>query len=139
MEDAGAGLPAALVGGDDRIDAGAGDDVLWGGGSTAASYELGLAFAGGADSFVFARHAGQDVIEDFRSLDGDRIDLRALALDWSDLDSNGNGVLDRGDAVVTGEAGTLIDLGRAVGDAAGHDVLSVAGAGGLTAADFLLA
>lgn len=127
---------ATLTGGDDTLNGGAGADVLWGDGFAGPITEE-WTLQGGADTFVFTAHDGRDTIADFRGAEGDQIDLRATGLAWDDLDSNGNGRLDRGDAFVTGAANTHIDLGHAAGGAAGHDVLTVAGVTGLTEGDFL--
>jgi hypothetical protein len=78
---------------------------------------------------------------DFRSADGDRIDLTATGLSWSGLDTNRNGVLDDGDRYVeTSEEATSIDLGLAAGrSAAGLNVVTLVGVVGLAESDVLLA
>jgi Ca2+-binding RTX toxin-like protein len=66
----GAIMAVGVVGGDDRIDGGAGNDVLIGGGGHDT-----LIGGAGADHFVFAPGSGKDDILDFSSAEGDRIDL----------------------------------------------------------------
>jgi hypothetical protein len=80
-----------------------------------------------------------DEVMDFRREDGDRLDLTGTGLAWSDLDSNGSGQLDDGDAFVAIEdGGTRIDLGLASGAAAGRHAVTVAGVTGLQEGDLVL-
>ena len=120
-------------GGNDRLAGGDGNDVLWGDGGVAA-----------ADTFVFWLNSGSDVIGDFRRIDVDRIDLTNIvdvtdiALSWTDLDTNGNGVLGAGDTYVTVDGDdTLLDLGGAAGGANATDVVRVMGVIGLVETDFI--
>lgn len=117
-------------GGDDRLVGGAGDDYLFGDGQ---GHETGE-FVGGSDTFVFRKGYGRDRIGDFRSADGDVIELGGTGLRWRNLDTNRNGALDDADRWVEVEdpvafthAGIVtIDVGRATGGArAGVDVLIV--------------
>jgi Ca2+-binding RTX toxin-like protein len=92
----------------------------------------------GADTFVFGHLDGLDEVTDFDPSEGDRIDLSVSVLDWEDLDTNENGVLDDGDDFVTVSGGTTaIDLGAAAGYAAGENVLTLTGASGLIEDDFI--
>ena len=76
---------------------------------------------------------------DFRAGDGDVINLAATELTWSDLDSNGNDVLDDDDAFVASAGGleTSVDLGAATGASADLNVMIVVGVTGLAEGDFL--
>ena len=119
----------SLFGGDgnDRLAGGDGNDVLRGDGGIA-----------GADTFVFWLNSGADVIGDFRTTDGDRIDVTDIAVSWTDLDTSGDGILGAGDTYVTVDAdGTLLDLGGAAGGAAATDVVRVMGVTGLVETDFI--
>ena len=124
----GAGSDSLFGGaGNDRLAGGDGSDVLWGDGSTA-----------GADTFVLWRNSGADVIGDFRTTDGDRIDVTDIAVTWANLDTNGDLVLGAGDTYVTVDAGgTLVDLGGAAGGATATDVVRVSGVAGLVESDFV--
>jgi hypothetical protein len=96
---------------------------------------------GGSDTFVFAEDNGNDTIYDFEQ-GKDVIDLSAFAATiFADLDTNNNGSLNDGDDYVSyanSDQDTVIDLGAAVGGAAGADTVTVAGVTGLTDADFLV-
>ena len=100
-----------------------------------------LVLAGGADVFVFGLRDGHDTIMDFRSGEGDRIDVTATAVDWFDLDSNGNGALDDADAWVAIDGRTRSSSsGRRRASAAPPARPSrVAGVVGLVESDFLFA
>ncbi len=92
----------------------------------------------GADTFVFTAEDDEDVIKDFRSSDGDLIDLTATKLDWSDLDTNGDTMVDAGDAYVSLVGGSMIiDLGEADGGAASENTITFENVVSLTEADFL--
>ncbi|WP_339459961.1 beta strand repeat-containing protein, partial [Pseudomonas sp. EA_105y_Pfl2_R69] len=72
----GGSASSTLTGGDgnDYIDGGAGNDILIGGEGDDI-----LLGGSGADTFVWqAGHSGNDVIKDFNTTEGDRIDLRDL-------------------------------------------------------------
>ena len=124
----GAGSDSLFGGeGNDRLAGGDGSDVLWGDGSIA-----------GADTFVLWRNSGADVIGDFRTAEGDRIDVTDVAVSWTDLDTNGDEVLGAGDTYVTVDAsGTLVDLGGAAGGATATDIVRVSGVVGLAESDFV--
>lgn len=68
-------LIEGAVGGADTLIGGTGDDTLFGDGVLDATS------SGGADVFVFAPGSGDDVIKDFRLLDGDVIDVSAYGFD----------------------------------------------------------
>ena len=86
-------------GGDDTLSGNAGEDWLFGaGGNDALNGGTGIdwLFGGigndslsggaGADLFIFnAFGFGRDVITDFRASEGDKVDLRALNIDFDDL------------------------------------------------------
>jgi Ca2+-binding RTX toxin-like protein len=111
-------------GGNDRLAGGDGSDALWGN--------------GGADTFVIWLNSGADVIWDFDTTVGDRIDLTDIAVSWTDLDTSGDGVLGAGDTYVTVDAGgTLVDVGGAAGGATATDVVRVMGVTGLVETDFI--
>ena len=123
-------------GGDDTIEGDDGDDIIDGG---AGNDEL----DGGDDFdiFVFRQSQGfdRDVIEKFEPGE-DVIALLGFGAGlngFGDIDTNGNSVLDDGDANVTVSGGdTLIDLSAFYGDAPGtHTVLIEES--GLTEADFI--
>ncbi|MHC4804530.1 MAG: hypothetical protein ACYTFF_20850, partial [Planctomycetota bacterium] len=123
--------------GDDVLYGGAGDDDLWG--DVADVGVAGTAASYGADTFVFGATDGLDVIHDFRSSDGDKIDLDATKLKWKDLDTNKNGILDNDDHYVLVNGDTMIDLGAAIGGdiAGGIDVVTVEYVTGLVQDDFI--
>lgn len=113
---------------DDRLKGGDGNDVLFAG-ADATQMEGGK----DADSFVFIL---SDVvtkarIRDFDSGEGDLIVFEGggTALDeFSDLDTNGNGLLDNGDdRVETSGDRTTIDLSDLYGGSAGEHVIVVEG------------
>lgn len=66
--------------GADRLNGGGGDDVLAGGGGRDQ-----LTGGRGGDSFVFGGRWGADTITDFDASQGDRIDLTATSIDFTDL------------------------------------------------------
>jgi Ca2+-binding RTX toxin-like protein len=90
--------------GDDFLQGGPGDDVLWGGEGNdilegGADDDILYGDRGG-DLFSFEGAFGSDVIRDF-GYGSDYISISTdLAADFSSLDTNGNGVLDDGDASV---------------------------------------
>ncbi|SFC08719.1 calcium-binding protein [Tropicimonas isoalkanivorans] len=135
----GAFVAATLAGGDDILRGGRGDDDMWGDGSVSTSGNTTATFVGGADTFVLRAKDGLDTIHDFRSSDGDTVKVCRTRLDWSDLDSNGSGVLDDGDAFVASDGtDTSIDLGAASGRSdAGLNVLLLLDTIGLTEDDFM--
>ncbi len=110
-------------GGRDTLDGGSGDDTLWGGSRD--------------DVFIFREGDGHDRIRDFEQ-GSDRMDLSHMAsINFDELDTNGNDILDRGDAHVDRFGiGTIIDLGEAAGSADASTV-AILGVTGLTEADFL--
>lgn len=103
--------------GNDTLNAGAGSDTLRGG--------------AGADVFVFRLDTGfgAERIDDFSLSAGDQIAFAGFGagLDgFGDLDSNRNGQLDDGDALVRVASGqTYIDLSRFYGHATGTDVIRI--------------
>ncbi len=132
----------SLDGGNDNdtLDGGSGNDTLIGGngndtfiGGSGNDVATG---GNGNDIYVFSTGSGLDTITDFRR-GQDRIDVTATDLLFSDLDSNGNGVLDNADDFVTvGGGTTVLDLGAALGGAAGLNTLTLNGVTGLTGSDF---
>ncbi len=134
------GSGATLIGGNDTLCGGKGNDVLWGDGwiepSAVGGPDL---LSGGADTFVFGARDGADRIMDFRSAEGDKVQLCGLDLGWCDLDTNGSGTLDDADAFVFSDGSdTVIDLGAASGlSRGGHHTLTLVQAVGLTASDFI--
>ena len=119
-------------GGDDTLSGNAGEDWLFGaGGNDALNGGTGIdwLFGGigndslsggaGADLFVFnAFGFGRDVITDFRASEGDKVDLRALNIDFDDLTIARSG---RHDTLITigSDAITLLQVDAAtlhVGD-----------------------
>ena len=78
------------VGGNDRLIGGTGDDLLVGDAQFMSATAHGGddqlwgdpigAVAGGADTFLFAGHIGQDIVFDFRPGEGDHIELRGYGL-----------------------------------------------------------
>jgi Ca2+-binding RTX toxin-like protein len=113
-----------LFGGDgeDTLDGGTGNDTLRGG--------------PGDDTFLFSGANGTDEIKDFDQ-GANTIEISGYggALDtFGDLDTNGNNVLDNGDAnVVVAGGDTIIDLGGIVANAG---AIIVEGVTGLDAGDF---
>lgn len=141
--------------GNDLVRGNAGDDSLWGGlgsdtleGGDGNDWLRGgegadtLKGGSGADAFVFVASEGfgSDRIDDFSAAAHDQVLFTGFgsALDsFSDLDSNGNGVLDAGDHWVTISSGrTYIDLSHLFGHASGTDLIRISTTG-LEAADFL--
>ncbi len=87
---------SSFVGGNDTINGGAGDDELWG--DLAVNNASGGATVTlGADTFVFDGMFGDDIIKDFVSGSGDKIDLSALGVTKGDIDSNNDDVVDAAD------------------------------------------
>ena len=120
------------LGGDDTLSGNAGDDWLFGGGGNDAlnggagnDWLFGgigndsLSGGAGADLFVFnALGFGRDVITDFRASEGDKVDLRALNIDFDDLTITQSG---KHDTLITigSDAITLVQVNYAtlhVGD-----------------------
>jgi Ca2+-binding RTX toxin-like protein len=122
--------------GEDYLDGGDGDDLLVGGINDDV-------YVGGKGKDVFTSVSlalnipGFDRIEDFTSGE-DKIRI-ASQVDWSeDLDTNGNGVLDNGDAYVSYSGKTsVIDMADAAGFFDKLDVLIVKSAGPLAEIDFI--
>ena len=95
--------------GNDRIGAGAGNDQLWG--------------YGGANTFVFMNNWGDDIINDWSSGIGNKLDLTALA---------SAGVHAISDLTISIAAGsTIVEYGTSSITVYGHT--------GLTTSDFLFA
>lgn len=121
ISDASRGLFVTTSAGDDEIFGGEGNDTF--------------AYSG---SGAFFDH---DTLRDFTHSE-DKIaifSMRSLR-DFADLDSNGSGRLDDGDARVTADArGTVLDLSNEHGRGAGTDTITVAGVDDLRADDFLFA
>jgi hypothetical protein len=134
-------------GGNDTLFSGNGNDTMVGDWSNDNGFDFVNGTAtGGIDTFVFAQNFGSDSIADFESsadnggIAKDQINLNATGLvDFSDLDSNGNNVLDGGiggDAGVTINSGnTQIDFG-VVSIGAFQGFLTVTGEVALVAGDF---
>ena len=97
----------------DRLNGSAGDDTLTGN--------------GGADTFIFGGAYGLDTIKDFRSAEGDRIDLRELTTihgigDLLRADNAGNAVIS-----LAGSPGNSITLlGVHAADLTANDFLFAA-------------
>lgn len=70
-------MGAGTKGGNDILVSGQGNDSMWGDGQ---SFSIGGGGRGGSDIFAFGPENGVDVINDFRTRDRDKIDLR----DFSD-------------------------------------------------------
>ncbi len=107
--------------GSDVLWGGAGDDVLRGGSGCDR-----ISGGDGADTFVFETGDKWDIIRDFDSSEGDRIDLSGMTevTDWADLKANHLFDFGGGDSAIYGISGDLIVLRNV-----DHD--------DLTAADFL--
>ncbi|ABW32877.1 tandem-95 repeat protein [Acaryochloris marina] len=90
----GGGNDDVLTGGDgrDTLVGGSGADSLNGG----AGNDL-LQGNGGDDTFIFAGDFGRDTVVDFNG-NADQIDLSSFAIGISDIDTNGDGVIDSNDA-----------------------------------------
>jgi len=109
--------------GDDLLEGGAGDDVLLGG--------------QGADHFHFRAGAafGHDWIDRFET-DNDVLVLEGFGA-FSDLDSNGDGVIDATDAIaVSTHRGLALDLTELNGSASGTSIICISSEA-LTAEDFV--
>jgi Ca2+-binding RTX toxin-like protein len=121
--------------GDDYLNGGDGNDLLVGG------YNDDV-YVGGRGRDIFSSVSlssnipGFDRIEDFVNGE-DRIRI-AQQVSWSeDLDTNGNGRLDNGDAYVSSSGSTtVIDMADAAGFFDELDVLTVRSTSPLTEADF---
>jgi hypothetical protein len=131
-----AGFLDGFTGGDDTLISGEyANDIMtgdWGNGGS-------LLATGGADTFVFGPNNGNDRIADFRSADGDTINLVATGLVWTDFNGlTGDLVLDNSDAFVSiVDGNTVLDLGAAVGDeTVGVNIVTVTGVTGLVEGDF---
>lgn len=127
-------------GGDDVLVSGTGNDWMVG------DWSNDLGFTGtanrGADTFVFGPGNGLDIIADFTRAQ-DLIDLTATDLAWTDLDSDGSGVLDDSDAFVDilGGTSSRLNLGAAIANdgSVSGDFVVVSNVVGLTEADFRFA
>ncbi|WP_417273501.1 right-handed parallel beta-helix repeat-containing protein [Celeribacter halophilus] len=103
--------------GDDRLEGDDGDDLLY-----AGSGDADLEGGSGADSFVFSYEALLETVRvrDFSLGEDDQLIFEGFGTDFdafSDLDSNGNGILDKADAGidVSGDR-TDIDFGKIFGE-----------------------
>ncbi len=119
-------------GGNDRISGGDGDDRLFGDfalddGSTFGGNDR---LVGGAGNDIFFLGKGRDIISDFVKGE-DKLNLRyanfgGTKLQFSDLDTTGDGQLTRDDEFVSGKGKkVVIDLGAAAGGQAGVDVTTI--------------
>lgn len=128
-------------GGRDTIYGGAGDDKLRGGGGHDVIYggpgNDDIKGGSGADIFVYTGGDGDDRLRAFEK-GVDRIDLSGLgSINFRALDTNGNRVLDSGDAYVNVvNSKSIIDLAGAA-DADADSTLQVYGVTALTASDFI--
>lgn len=105
--------------GNDVLISGTGTDYMYGDAETISSSKVKT----GADTFVFLQNSGNDVIEDFRQADGDKIDVSAYGFDdVAFFDTN----------IQAAGSDTLINFG-------GGNTLVLVGvsASQLTAADFV--
>ncbi|TRD13831.1 hypothetical protein [Palleronia caenipelagi] len=91
----------SVVLGNDVLVSGRGADEMWGDVEVIRTPTIDITF--GADRFVFAPGSGSDVIHDFRSEDGDRIDL-------SDYGFTGLEELEMAGEVISLETGSQITL-----------------------------
>jgi Ca2+-binding RTX toxin-like protein len=122
--------------GEDHLDGGDGNDLLVGGVDDDV-------YVGGKGKDVFtsvslaANAPGFDIIEDFTNGE-DRIRI-ASQVSWSEnLDTNGNGVLDNGNAHVSSSGKTtIIDMADAAGFFDELDILTVKSAAPLAETDFI--
>lgn len=111
-----------VIGGDDILTSGTGNDTMWGDVSAIRGIAPGT-IVGGADTFVFMQNSGADVIKDFRIGDGDLIDLRDYGFtDWSTFSTQ----------ITNNGTNTYINLG-------GTNQITVSGVVGLGESSFLLA
>ncbi len=122
--------------GNDLLNGGKGNDVLVGGFGDDT-------YVGGAGRDIFTSVSlqsnipGFDIIQDFVK-GQDKIHV-ASQVGWSqDLDTNGNGRLDNGDAYVSSSGNTtVIDMAAAAGFFDELDVLTIKSNGALTQSDFI--
>jgi len=94
-------IEEGALGGDDRLVSGRSNDLMFGDGYSVNDGD------GGADSFVFLKHNGNDVVYDFREDDGDKIDLSAFR---AQLDMNSFAALQASGRIEDTEDGALIHL-----------------------------
>ena len=137
--------------GNDTLNASAGNDVLNGGDGNDRLFGVAgndsLTGGRGADQFNFQVFANsepsRDIITDFQWAQNDKIRL-GFSGSWEDLDTNGTGELDNGDAFVTARNNNntlIIDVGGAFGFGANEQVLTVNNLNqyGLIQSDFVFA
>ena len=105
-------------GGDDSISGGQGNDQIWVGGGT--DYATGNA---GSDTFIFSDSSGYNFINDFDSLEGDKINLKGVSglNSFSDLMDGINVVTEFGNTTITD--GTLTILLYNVEDLSASDFI----------------
>ena len=114
--------------GDDRMEGGDGDDLLF-----AGSGEADLKGGDGADTFVFDAAAGLDDarVRDFSVEEGDRLNFAGFSsgiTSFSDLDSNGNGILDDDDLGIDARGDRIdIEFAEILGDDASDLELRIEG------------
>jgi Ca2+-binding RTX toxin-like protein len=111
-------------GGNDKIYGGAGNDTLYGDfGSDDDTTKGGNdILVGGAGNDIFVLGKGKDKIKDFVK-DKDVLDFGNSTLNFTTLDTDGNGKLTSDDEFVTVRGkNVIIDLGAAAGGTAGVDV-----------------
>ena len=119
------------VGGNDTLISGTTTDLMHGDAASMTNDCI-----GGADTFLFLANNYTDTIFDFRSSDGDKVDLTALNIESFGALEAHMSIQDGSEYGV--EFNTLIDLGAAAGGAAGVDTLTVVGISNLQATDFQL-
>lgn len=129
--------------GNDVLRGGAGDDMLYGDGATVIDPRSGpgdWSQYTGTDTFIFEPGSDHDTIGDFSHAENDVLDLTAFELaGFAALDTNGNGMLEAGDANVTATGdGIELDLSGMAGDAANDDTVRLIGLAALVEADMLL-
>lgn len=107
-----------VVCGGDRLDGGAGNDLLYGDADASNPFTDLADVQRGDDTFAFAAGSGRDTILDFED-DRDQLDLLAYA--------GIDGIADVAAHARQRGADTVIDLGAAAGGPAGRDVLTLAG------------
>ncbi|WP_037306715.1 CHRD domain-containing protein [Ruegeria halocynthiae] len=106
--------------GNDFICAGLGDDIINGGEGNDR-----LEGNRGADTFVFAANAGDDVITDFEAFGDDQLDLSAAALGFDSFADVSGAISQQGDDVVIdlGADGSITLLGIQAADLTDENVL----------------